>query len=201
MNLRRMKLYNEWLAEGSGEVLSPKRGVPLKFDPRKHRELAEEFYELIRTAYAEIGGHVKINKPNDIFSDPDWNWWQGIDIHGTQDFDLIMFGQENRYGVKFSGVGHDGTSDAKKEFLDSKGRDLKKFGYYVEVSGKLAEILINKYGVPVVNDEKTVEKVLGKPVEWVGKNPDDPSSKTQGWYIRSIGGHAHAKILVGRPKA
>ena len=61
----------------------------------------------------------------------------------------------------------------------------------------LAQILINKYGVPIVDDQDTVEEVLGKKVKWLGNIPGDDS---YGWYERSIGGDPHAKILVGRPK-
>lgn len=184
----------------SGEIFKPKRNKIIQFDPKKHPELASEMFDLISTAYAEIGGHVKVKSPEDVFADPDWNYWEGMDIHGTQDFDLVMFGQKTRYGVKYSGVGHDGTRDAKLNYLDSRGKDLKNLGFYVEVSGKIAEILIKKYGVPVVNDKDTVCKVLGKPVDWNGTNPEDSNASGDGWYTRTIAGHPHTKILLGRPK-
>jgi len=189
--------FSEWLKESSGETFKPPRNVPYKFDHTKHPELAEEFYSLISTAYSEIGGHVKIKAPEDIFKDPKWNFWAGVDIHGTQDFDIVIFGQKTRYGIKYSGVGHDGTTDAKKFYLASRGEDLKKLGYFAETSGKLAEILQLKYKVPAVNTEEEVEKVLGKPVKWVGKREDTTGD---GWYIRNIGGKEHHKILLGRPK-
>ena len=200
--MKQFKTYEEFVNETtSGEIFNPKRGKETKFDHTKHPELASEFYDLIQTAYAEIGGHVKIKTPNDIFSDPDWNWWAGADLHGTKDFDILMFGQKTKFGVKFSGVGHDGTSDAKRFYIDARGRDLQKPGFYIEVSGKIAEILINKYGVPVVNDQAEVEKVLGRKVEWNGSNnPEDKNASGDGWYTRVLGGHPHAKILLGRPK-
>jgi hypothetical protein len=192
--------FEEFLLEKSGEIFNPKRNKPVEFDPTKHPELSSEFFDLISTAYQEIGGHVKIKNPNDVFADPDWNWWEGVDLHGTQDFDLIMFGSKTKYGVKFAGVGHDGTSKAKRAYIESRGRDLMKPGYYIEVSGKLAEILISQYNCPQVKDEKDVEKVLGKKVEWKGKCPDDPNLPGDGWYVRIIGGHPHAKIMLGKPK-
>lgn len=195
-----IKNFQEWLNESTGEIYSPKRGKIVVFDPNKHKEIAEELFDLISTAYAEIGGHVKIQKPEDIFSDPDWNFWEGVDIHGSEDFDLIMFGQKTKYGIKYSGVGHDGGKDSKEFYLDSRGKELKQLGYYIEASGKLAEILMNKYKVPFVDNEEEVEKVLGKKVQWEGKNPDNPGSTGSGWYIRMIGGHPHAKILLGNPK-
>jgi len=199
--MRNLRTYEEFLNEaGSGDTFNPKRGIPLQFDYKKHPELAGEFFNLISTAYSEIGGHAKIKTPKDVFSDPDWNFWEGVDIHGSRDFDLIMFGQKTKFGVKFSGVGHDGSSQAKREYISARGEDLKKLGYYVEVSGKIADILITKYNCPVVTDQKEVEKVLGKKVNWTGKNKENPSEPGDGWYIRSLGGHDHSKILLGRPK-
>ena len=192
--------FEQFLLEKSGEEFKPKRNQPVVFDPKKHKDLEDEFFHLISTAYAELGGHAKVRRPSDVFADPDWNFWEGIDIHGTNDFDIIMFGSKTRYGVKFSGVGHDGTGEAKRTYIKSRGQDLHKLGFYVEVSGKLADILIRSYNVPVVDNQQEVEKVLGKEVEWNGKNPENPGSSGESWYTRTIGGHKHAKILLGRPK-
>jgi hypothetical protein len=198
--MKNLKTYDSWLNESSGDLLKPRRGKPLHFDHRRYPELAGELFNLITIAYSEIGGHAKIKSPEDIFSDPDWNFWEGTDIHGSQDFDIVIFGQKTKFGVKFSGVGHDGAKDSKKEYLDDLGSDLKNLGYYIESSGKFAEILMNKYGCPVIEDEETVVKVLGKQVQWIGKS-SNPEHTGNGWYIRNIGGHPHEKILIGRPKS
>ena len=197
-----LKTYEEWLTEKktSGDIFLPKRNVRLQFDPNKHPELAGEMFNLIATAYATLGGHAKIKSPADVFSDPDWNFWEGVDIHGSPDFDLVMFGSKTRYGIKFAGVGHDGSSQAKREYISSRGKDLKKLGFYVEVSGKIANILIKDYRVPVVDNKAEIEKVIGKDVEFVGKNPEDPGAPGDAWYVRTIGGHKHTKILLGRPR-
>jgi len=198
-----VKLYEEYINEGekvSGNIFKPQRGRMIDFDPKKHPELADEFFNLISTAYAEIGGHVKIRSPRDVFADPDWDFWQGEDIHGTNDFDLVIFGEKTKYGIKFAGVGHDGTGEAKREYINSRANDLKQLGYYVEVSGKIATILIGKYGVPVVSDPKEVEKVLGKKIEWTGKSSEDPGAPGGAWYDRIIGGGKHSKIMLGRPR-
>lgn len=189
----------EWLNEKtSGEIFKPKRDEPIVFDVKKYPELANEFYGLISTAYHEIGGHLKIKEPNDIFSDPNWKFWEGIDIHGTEDFDIILFGQKTNYGVKFSGMGHDGTLSAKTTIINEQIEKLKTLGFYAETSGKVAELFI-KYKCPIVNNQQEVEKVLGKKVEWIGKNPYYFSSGNS-WYVRTIGGKPVAKILIGKPK-
>lgn len=195
--MKKIKLYEQYLEERSGELFNPKKNQPVVLKPTKDPELEKEFFNLISTAYAEIGGHIKVQSPSDVFKDPDWNYWEGIDIHGTNDFDVIMFGEKTRFGLKFSGVGHDGTKDAKRDYMDRRGKELKQLGYYIEVSGKIAEILINKYQVPIVTDQAEVEKVLGKKVDWIG-NLDGGTGG--GWYSRTIGGGAHEKIMLGRPK-
>lgn len=193
--------FSDFINEStSGEIFNPKRGKTVEFNHRKYPELANELFTLINTAYAEIGGHSKVTNPNDVFNDPDWNYWAGIDIHDTNDFDIIIFGKKTKFGIKYAGVGHDGSKEAKREYLEQRGKELKKLGYYVEVSGKIAEILINKYNVPVVDSQAEVEKVLGKSVEWLGKNSEDPSASRGAWYRRVLGGHPHVKIMLGKPK-
>ena len=55
--MRNLRTYEEFLNEaGSGDTFNPKRGIPLQFDYKKHPELAGEFFNLISTAYSEIGG-------------------------------------------------------------------------------------------------------------------------------------------------
>ena len=196
--MKKIKLFEEFINErSSGEIFNPKRNKKIKFDAKKYPELADEFYDLISTAYAEIGGHAKIKSPNDVFSDPDWNYWEGVDIHGDNDFDVIMFGQKTNYGIKYSGVGHDGSSPAKRAYITARGKELQKLGYYIEVSGKIAQILLEKYDVPAVTDIKIIEKVLGKKVDFIGTLEGMPGN---GWYSRMLGGHNHNKILLGRPK-
>jgi hypothetical protein len=199
--MRKIYTYQEWLQEAtSAEIFNPKRNRPISFDGQKHPELANEFFALISTAYEEIGGHAKIKSPGDVFADPNWNFWEGVDIHGDENFDIILFGQKTKYGIKFSGVGHDGTSQAKREYIARQSDDLHKPGFYAEFSGKIASILIGKYNCPIINSQEEVERVLGKPVTWVGENPSDKSAPGNSWYIRNIGGHDHAKIMLGKPK-
>ena len=196
--MKHIKLFEAFVNEKtSGEIFKPKRGKTIQFDHTKHPELAGELFDLISTAYAEIGGHAKIKSPNDIFTDPDWNYWEGLDIHGSNDFDMIMFGKKTKFGVKYSGVGHDGSKQAKRSYITTRGNELNKLGFYIEVSGKIADILISKYNVPVVSDKATVDKVLGKDVKWIGKKEGEAGD---GWYSRNLGGAMHDKILIGRPK-
>ena len=199
--MKNFKDFQEFLNEmTSGEIYHPKRNKPMIINPRENPELANEFFNLISIAYSSIGGHVYVKSPEDVFSDPAWNWWQGEDIHGSPDFDLIMFGQKTKYGVKFSGVGHDGSSEAKREYIKLRGEDLIKPGFFAELSGKIAEILLKSYHCPEVDNKSDVEKILGKTVIWTGKDTENEKSPGNSWYVRNLGGHPHSKIMLGKPK-
>ena len=68
---------------------------------------------------------------------------------------------------------------------------LKRKGWYIEASHRMADIL-NSAGTNIVQDHDTVEKVLGKTVKWLN---DD------GKYERTVGGSIKAtKQLFGFPK-
>lgn len=200
--MKKFETLEEYLIrESSADLNLPKnKWVEItKKDVKNYPELEDEFFELIKTAYAEIGGHVKVKSPSDVFKDPDWNYWEVIDVDDDPLADVVIIGSKTKYGVKSVGVGHDGEKLSKKVYLDGRADNLKQNGFYAEISGKLAEILLNKYKVPFVNDKEDVAKVLGKEVKWIGEDPES-NTKADGWYERTIGGHLHKKILLGKPK-
>jgi len=167
-------------------------------DLRQDPDLLQEVFDLVKTAYKPIGGHAKIKTPADLLAEA--TFFDVIDVDEDPDPDAVLLTEKKSPGEKGTGMGHDGSRLAKDEALKHKGQSLKKQGVYAEVSGPLAHVLLTKFGVPVVNDEATVRKVLKKEIEWVGPNPDKPSYPPA-WYFRDIGGTRHLKILVGRPRA
>ena len=78
-------------------------------------------------------------------------------------------------------------------------------GDIAEMSGKIAHIMITRYGVPAVTSKEQVESMLGKSVDWVGGHPEEKYASRYGpdyagWYTRGISGAAggaHMKILLG----
>lgn len=176
-----------------------------KINPEEKEELKKNFYNLIQIAYAPVGGHVKVRDEEDILKNIEWNAWVAVDIDDDPEADVVSFGKKTRHGIKLAGAGHDGEKQSKREYLDTRGEMLKKRGFFIEVSGKIAQILLKKYKVPYVDNPKKVEEVIGKKVEWAGLHPEgkeeDPT-ESKGWYGRRIGkeGEYHYKILVGRPK-
>jgi len=196
-----IKTLNEFINEVYTATLGLKKNKWEELNPSQHPdELADEFFDLIQNAYAAIGGHAKIHSPKDVFSEPRWNKWTVVDIDADPEADVLLFAQMTKFGTKSSGVGHDGTSVAKREYITAKGKAFNKSGYYGEVSQKFAEIMLKKYNVPVIDNHEDVEKILNKTIEWFGEHPTDKSMPGNGWYKRKLGNEYHTKIMVGKPK-
>jgi hypothetical protein len=191
--------YND-INEAYSSTLGLKKWKWAKVEPKDHPDLADEFFDMIQTAYGPIGGHVKVRAASDVFKEKKWNMWKVIDLDEDPEADLVLFGQEGKYGAKSSGVGHDGSKAAKREYIDAKGKAFKKRGFYGEVSKVFAEIMLKKYDVPIVDNQEDVEKVLNKKVEWLGEHPTDKSMPGKGWYRRKLGAEYQVKTLVGKPK-
>jgi hypothetical protein len=162
-----------------------------KWQPIPSSELKafqKQIFDLIKTAYKPIGGHGGFKTPSDVDAE---KFFTVIDIDSDPEPEAVVVTKKRGGGSKHIGLGHDGTSDAKRAVIQKKVKDLKTSGHYVEVSGKMLDILKSK-GVPVVTDEDTVRKVLkGKDIEWHG----------DGSYSRHIGGLGTVrKVMMGKPK-
>jgi hypothetical protein len=151
-------------------------------------DLAEEAFDLIDRAYAPIGGHAGMRDVPSMLAD-DADVYVMEDIDEDPQADVLQVYKTTPFGRKAVAVGQDGTKEARRRAVSLKIEDFDRPGYYGEVSGRLAEILLDA-GVPVVNDPEIVRMVLRKPIEWLNNG---------GWYKRMLGGHMHEKILVGRP--
>lgn len=192
-----------YLREGVFADLSPEKGdvVTLRAGDFKALrspgvDVSDELFDLISSSYSKIGGHANVTSAADIPGDSDY--WEIIDVDADPEPDVVNFGKTTSHGRKNTGSATDGGAAAKKELLDRKVAELHKAGNYGEVSGAIAHILLTRHSVPFVNSQAEVERVLGKKVKWIGEDPKYPGY--DGWYERAIGGHAHAKIMVGKPR-
>lgn len=165
-------------------------------DLAKNEPWAKEALRLIDTAYAPIGGHANLRSVEDILAD-DADVYVFEDIDQDLEPDIVHVIKTTPFGRKLVASGNKGTREAKKTTIIDSIDNLRTFNNYAEVSGQLAKRMLDS-GVPVVGDKRIVEKVLKKPVRWIGTSADFPN--TYGWYERTIGGHPHQKILVGLPK-
>ena len=156
-------------------------------------QLADELFALIDNAYAKIGGHHKLQRPEDLpgkYTD-----WVAVDLDDDPEPDATRFAK----GQKMSGSGHDGTRAAIDAYLAKTAELLSQEGFYGEMSKSIAHVMIKHHNVPYVPSHEDVEKVLGKTVEWIGEHPEGKYPGYNGWYCRDINSCREMKIMVGRP--
>lgn len=157
-------------------------------------ELADyegDIFTLIANAYSYLpGGHSNYGDVDDVSREVSRGAeYEVIDLDDDPELDAVNVSKQKKAGEKFVATGHDGTSPSKRAVITHKIDRLKKPGFYVEVSGKIKDILL-KAGVPQVTDPKTIELALdGKEIMM---NDD-------GSYRRKIGGTFHEKIMLGTP--
>jgi len=168
-----------------------------KSDLNNNKVLAQELFDLVDLAYKPIGGHVNITSPSDIVNNA--SFWVAADIDSDPEADVVKLAKKKPYGLKSVGMGHDGAKASKDFVIAKSGVSLKTKGFYAEMSGAIAHVLLKYHGAPSVNNHADVEKVLGKTVEWIGAHPDGKYPKHPGWYRRKIAGKSHMKILLGSP--
>ncbi len=163
----------------------------------------QELFNLIQTAYASIGGHLKFKSADDV-KDPALKYWMAADIDKDPEIDVVYFGKKTPFGIKHTGIGHDGEKPNIKNLLIRKSKELRTPGNYVEISGGAFDSFVKKGNVPVVEDEELVRKVLGpkrsSQTTWHGQHPKDSSKTGNGWYSRIIGSKTTTKIMAGLPK-
>ena len=152
-------------------------------------KFSEEIFDLINNAYAPIGGNPNYQSPSDVDgSEGDANYLV-IDFDEDPEFDAVVVDKGKSSGTKAAALGHDNSGPAKSLSVNFLAIMLKRPGHYIEVSGKLKDILLSK-GVPLVTDEKTIRTSLkGKEIEM---NDD-------GTYQRMLGGEKHTKTMMGNP--
>jgi hypothetical protein len=167
---------------------------------KKNIDLTKQLYDLIAAAYAhEPGGHFDFKSAEDVPSD--YTYWKAADIDDDPDPDAVIGGKYKSAGTKLATIGHDGTRASKTMAVGEFVKLFNTPGYYGETSKRIAHTMITKHNVPYVDNQKDVEKVLGKKVEWVGAHPEGLYPGYIGWYIRKIGNaHADLKIMMGSPQ-
>ena len=152
-------------------------------------KFSDEVFDLINNAYSPIGGNPNYQSPSNVAgSESDANYLV-IDFDEDPEFDAVIVDKRKSSGVKGAAMGHDGSGPAKSLAVNFLAIMLKNPGHYIEVSGKLKDILLSK-GVPLVTDKETIRTALkGKEIEM---NDD-------GTYQRYLGGKKHTKTMMGNP--
>lgn len=165
---------------------------------RKLPELTNDLLQLINIAYAPIGGHLKFTHPDDLLDSV--ILVRAEDLDADPQADVALVSKRTPAGLKMTALGHDASPAAKRAAIETQAADLRKPGFYAEVSDALAHILLTRYRPHAVEDEEAVRRVLDRPIEWVGERPDGKYPDVKGWYYRNIAGHRKLKLLVGLPR-
>jgi hypothetical protein len=156
---------------------------------KEKEEYASDIFTLINTAYAPIGGNINYKSAADVLGAEADADYEVINLDDDPRPDAVNAFKKLPAGNKLAAIGHDGSSEAKSKIINHYADLLKKKGYYLEVSGKLKDILLSK-GAPIVTDPELIKRVLkGKTIEL---NDD-------GTYQRFLGGVKHTKTLLGNP--
>lgn len=152
-------------------------------------EFLQKLWDMYEISYKGIG--LSIKNINEMKSKYKMSYL--IDIDTDEYPDAFIIYKETGNGRKLALMGSDGKKESKK-FLISKSVEIikdKSKNYYAEASHGVADIFL-KNNVNVVNDQATVERVLGKEVNWL----DD-----DGKYIRFLKGVGDVeKRLFGFPR-
>jgi len=184
-DLKKYLANNPLLKEESGFD----KNVWVNLTDDEKEEFADEIFNLISNAYAPIGGNPNYKSADDVVDAEGDADYMVIDLDDDDEFDAVKVSKNKGAGQKSVAMGHDGSQPAKSAAVNITAIMLKEPGHYIEVSGKLKDILMSK-GVPVVTDKETIQRVMqGKSIEM---NDD-------GTYSRYIGGEKHTKTLMGNP--
>lgn len=177
-------------------------------DPDDDVTLSDEIFDLIQNAYSEVElspgktGNIKVQSPEDLPGG--YTMMSAADIDADPEPDYFRGGKMRGGRHKMGIVGHDGSPGAINMYLEETAKGLMA-GDIAEMSGKIAHIMITRYGVPAVTSKEQVESMIGKSVNWVGAHPEEKYASRygpeyEGWYTRGISGAAggsHMKILLG----
>lgn len=163
-NIRNVKTFEHFLLSEStfNDIYKKKNRWIQLIDDNKIDELKDNLYILINNAYSRIGGNNVIKSPDDIFKR---NYWEAIDIDDDPDADSIIFGRKTDFGIKITGIGHDGKRSSKKVLINKLKNQLNKKGYYMEASGKLLDTL--NMNVNYIKDYKIINKILGDNIIYI----------------------------------
>ena len=171
------------------EIETPfKKNVWRPLTPTELVKAKEVIYKLIDNAYKPIGGHPNVKGADDIGPGVG-DMFAVIDVDQDPQPDAVTVTKKRAGGTKHVAMGHDGGGKAKSAAVNHTANSLKRSGHYIEVSGKILDILKAK-GVDIVDDKETIRKALkGKEIDM---HPD-------GSYDRVIGGEKHRKVMMGKP--
>ena len=165
-------------------------------------QYAKEVFEMIQTAYSEIGG-IKgsgFNSPDDMIKNI---WFWKLIRKNNKIVTVVLY--KDKGGRKLVCVATDGSPEGKKGLSEILESDLKQTRAYMEVSCTLLSFMVRVLGYSeIIKHAKTVEEVSkilitdkifpANPLDHnvIKHKPLEPF-----FYQREIGGEMNVKIMLG----
>jgi hypothetical protein len=132
-----------------------------KLEPIVKKDLPtrKNLFDLVDFAYKSTlkEPNASIKTADDVLGNK-YTYWEAIDIDGNPDADAVIFGKK-KYGIKITGIGHNGEKISKSILMKKHIELLKKHGYWCEAASRPAEIFFQS-GVNVVTDKEKLQKLF-----------------------------------------
>jgi hypothetical protein len=163
--------------------------------------IAKDIANLVKKSYSDIGGFPDAETEAGVKSK--FTHFNVADVDEDPEPDTGVLYKNMGGSKKIGAIASDGGARAK-EILRKQLKSLfAKPNTWAELSGAPANIMINKYGFPTVDNEAQVRSLMpDREITWHGKHPDASVSYGEGWYTRVIDGRPFTKIIVGNaPKS
>ena len=139
----------------------------MMLDAGKRKEIANNLFVLVQNSYASLGGHPSIPNISAVFN-PKLYYWEALDHDIDPEADSVLFGRKSSAGIKISGIGHDKSKKSKSQLMAKLSKQLRKSGYWIEASDRVADLLYSA-GSPYIDSKEKVEKIFNQEVEWINK--------------------------------
>lgn len=196
-----LKEYVRLLLEDIAPKLAPaKKGdiVNVATNNDTAISVAADVSDLVNKTYGGMGGFPGADTPEGVLNRFTDFYLSDVDEDPEPDAGILY--TDWKGSKKASALVTDGGPESKLKLRDMMNLFFNQNGSWIEVSGAPANILISKMGMPTVDDEETVRKLLPqiKDLRWHGKHPEG-IPYGNGWYTRNIAGHDETKIIVGNP--
>ena len=149
-------------------------------------EQLQRLWDIYKHTYKEIG--LSVTSMSELIHKYKISWL--IDVDKDDDPDAFIIYKKTKFGNKLALGGSAGTPEVKKLLIQQMLAFVNKKGFYIETSHKVKDIL-SKNNAPYVDNERDVETILDKDIEWLG----DGEYKR---FLKGVG--VVTKKMFGRPK-
>ena len=189
-----MKLLREYIRELlTEESRLGTKGVPEDIaSSSADSDIEQDVVDMVKISYGPLGGFSQLEDPSSLRSAMTNYFLVDVDDDPAPDAGLLYY-DAGQFNKKSSAIIHDGSVDGRIAIRDLMNQLFTTPGHWIEVSGAPEHIMINKLGLPVVEDRELAEYL----VTFGFKRDVGFRWKGNGYYERDLGGRKITKIIVG----